>query len=221
MSSSEAVSIMDLVQNFLDGEVPASLRQVLRKVEVREIGPLKLRSGRIVAVDPITSCNPTDPLDEEFEPGAYPVRVIAADQRAPPARVIAFVHVPFNKKPAARWRHAMWQGEPRFIGVDSHWAGLSDAMGINRLIDLYDDDNFFNVLQSQPDYYADDGEELASMELSEGVNLVAFTPGAGDGSYPVLIGEDADGAIVSLLVDCCMLDGLSEELVAHSDVPEA
>jgi hypothetical protein len=197
-----------------------SLLQHGKRVEFqsREIGHLLVTSGALAASDPFVSPNPA-PFTLAIPAGRYPVSVAIAcfgegeerDER------VAFARVELSRLPALSWTMALCEGQdPAGLeddgyfgyGVDAGTGCFMDPVAGQLLAEQMDqDDEYFNVIMDgMQTTYRDTRSWLdwrPSHERDE--NIVCFSSGWGDGSYPCFFGFSVEGRACMLLTDFFVL----------------
>ncbi|MFE3495361.1 DUF4241 domain-containing protein [Streptomyces sp. NPDC059175] len=186
--------------------------------QVREAGPLRLPTGRVLACDPGWGwLERGDGYTVTVAPGSYPVEIARAAYASGSrgaglhrAETVA-ARLVISGRPAVSWEPALQQGnDPRLLrngeyfgfGVDSGAGCFVDASAVKRLGDQYDQQ------MTAPGEYAGELDPDGVAELVDpltGANLVAFPSGTGGGSYPVWIGRDADGEVACFVADMLVL----------------
>jgi len=176
------------------------------RMEVRELGRLRMPTGRLVAVDPALIPHDHEPLVVSVSPGEYSV-ALAVARWEPPAGSgpgwgrVAAARLLVWDEPVAAWELALRPSEdPRLLGeaefygfgVDSGTACLVDAAAADRL-----HDNYVRVGLDQGIEVTDPGS---------GANGFVFASGWGDGCYPVWIGRTAAGEVACFVADLLVLD---------------
>lgn len=191
--------------------------QIATVREPWEAGTLRLPTGRVIAADPGFVNEDSEPFTVTVVPGEYPVsigsatceievgagddRVAVVDERVTAVRVL------ICNEPAVTWEMALLPGQdPRMLpageffgfGVDSGTAAFLDAEGRQALPARY---------PAVEEYFDDRPAGLAwwAEDPGSGANMVAYNAGLGDGVYPVWIGRDAEGQVVSIVADMLLL----------------
>ena len=164
----------------------------------QELGELELPEGRVVACDPH---DPGVPLARRVPPRRCPVQLRVADLGGRDQRTAA-VLLRVDDAPPVRW-----EPDGHGLSVDSATGCLAgpralaalhapDARGTQPL------DRLVEALgETERSTWC-----WANHTVGPGGNVVAFSTGYGDGSYPVFWGLAADGGPVCLLVDLRVLD---------------
>jgi hypothetical protein len=187
-------------------------------IERREIGRLRLPSGRIVAADAMVE--PTLPaFDRAVEPGEYPVHLAIAHFRKGGDQRIAAAWLVFGSNAIARWvptrldataRRQPKPGEPAAYGVDSGTGSFLSPEAAASMTAQLSDEFAERVAEQMHATYVHT-REWAMVELPGQLNLALFSSGLGDGAYASFWGLDADDKPVVLLTDFGLLD-VPEEL---------
>lgn len=186
-------------------------------VEVREIGRLRLPTGKIVACDPLVYPGHTPPFTRTVPTGTYPVRIAIAhfgdDQR------VAYAGIFFSDAVVTTWESALLpeQDQP---GLDDYEftypvdAGTGCFADADATAALYaqiqrDNDHYEQIIQlMRPNTVGNSSWADHTPPESES-NVIMFTSGYGDGSYSSYFGIDADSNTACLLTD---FDVLGDEL---------
>lgn len=181
-------------------------------IEHREIGSLRLPSGRVVAADAIVEAA-LPPFARRVVPGRYPVRLAIAHIGAARDQRVALAWVAFAQAPVARWEPARLEGRPASedpaegsaYGVDSGTGSFLSPEAAAPFTALVL--NGFDERVSAPmeATYADT-RNWAVVEVGEGLDVALFSSGYGDGAYASYWGLDEAGAPVLLVTDFGLLD---------------
>ncbi|MFJ4058827.1 DUF4241 domain-containing protein [Streptomyces albogriseolus] len=166
-------------------------------LELGDAGLLRITSGRLAVSDPGWV---SDPRTVAVPPGEYPVTLSLL--RRTPWLTVAAAKVTLLDTPPHAWEMALRPdedpellGEGQFygVGVDTGTVAFMDA---TRTVDEegLDEEVFLPLsLADRPSV------ELPGTQT--GPNLIAFSAGWGDGSYPVWIGRTEDGQVGCVVVD--------------------
>ncbi|MFE0130557.1 DUF4241 domain-containing protein [Streptomyces sp. NPDC059037] len=161
--------------------VPAAEREVV--VRVRERGPLELPTGELVVRDPSWgsgSAAAYKPYTVSVRPGSYRVEIAEAMSMATSmAMCVVGVRLVVSEQPTTSWELAVVGEQDVRLLRDGQYYGFGVDAGIGALAD-------------------------ASVAAT-GANMVTFSSGMGDGSYPVWIGRDADGEVTCFVADMQIL----------------
>jgi hypothetical protein len=181
----------------------------------REIGALAIPSGRVVACDPFTEVH-TRSFRKEVEPGNYAIFLAVATYLRNGDQRVASAMIQFDPETPSRWEFACKakhadQSDRGFI-VDSGRGCLIDS-GLARF--LYREAEHGKLERYQRRIEAEMDEKYlptwawANVKLDERpeTNIVAFTTGLGDGTYPSYFGLDSAGRPLCLVTVFNLWDG--------------
>ena len=174
------------------------------RVEVRNIGDLRLPTGRVIACDPIVEPD-LRPFALSLPPGTWPVGVTIAhlpggDQR------IAAAWIRASTAPPVRWEAAriagMGDNPDSAYGVDSGTGGFVSPEAAASLAARVDE-GFMDELTAQMEsvYVHTRSWAVVPVGGTGGLNVAAFSSGFGDGAYASWWGYDEAGRIACLLTD--------------------
>jgi len=211
-----AHTLEDVPQALVDGLTVGHGRD-RATLHHRHVGDLIVTSGAVVACDPKWIEESTVwPFTTPVPPGAYPVILSIAhftrDQRVAYATLRCRAHQPVRWDVATFPKEAMsaeYEADqiPAY-GVDAGIGCFMDAdaarVWARRINTVADADQ---VIDDEMDRNGVDTCSWAtiSLEPETPANLIAFSAGAGDGSYASYFGYDADGAIACLVTDFALL----------------
>jgi hypothetical protein len=164
----------------------------------QELGELELPDGCVVVCDPH---DPGVPLARRFPPRRYPAQLRVADLGGRDQRTAA-VLLRASDDPPVRWEPAGAE-----LSVDSATGCLAGPQALAALHapDAHGAQPFDRLVEA----LGETGRPTwcwANHAVAFAGNVIAFTTGYGDGSYPVFWGLAADGGPVCLLVDLRVLD---------------
>jgi hypothetical protein len=190
-------------------------------VEVGQIGTLRMPSGALIACDPGYLYEPPgervvethayrqshQPFTATVPPGEYPVMLSEFRWLAGSGPRVVAAKVWVRDGRVASWEMALRPGEdPRTLsdngffgfGVDEGVGCFYDAAAAPALAPLTEG----LVL----------GYEMTAEVTDEksGANLIAFSSGWGDGTYPIWIGRTAAGDIACFIADMLLFDMLAQ-----------
>jgi Protein of unknown function (DUF4241) len=189
-------------------------------VEVAQFGPLRLPSGALIACDP-TYLRPVEPDATEWvtksysyqqsrhpftatvPPGEYPVVLSRFRWLSGSGPTVAAVKVWVGDGPIDSWEMALRAGQDPRTLPDGGFFGFGVDAGAGCFFDAAAP----SALARRTTEFVLGYEE--SRELTDdasGANLIAFSSGWGDGSYPVWIGRTAAGAIACFVADLLTFD---------------
>ncbi|GAA1981352.1 DUF4241 domain-containing protein [Catenulispora subtropica] len=209
-SAPEAARPIALEALFITGaRIRSGNGEVFEVGAPRMVGRLRLTTGRVVAADPATveleGELATAPYTVTVPPGIYVVETAGVRSegrgREQGRETVAAARLRISEAPTVTWELALRPGQdPRLLGaseyfgftVDSGTAAFLDA-GATAALAAYQD--------------ADDAEQAeATIPRGEaGAELLTYAGGKGDGSYPMWIGRDADGAVTCFVADMRLL----------------
>ncbi|MEV0118127.1 DUF4241 domain-containing protein [Streptomyces sp. NPDC050844] len=193
--------------------VPAAEREVV--VRVRERGPLELPTGELVVRDPSwggASADAYKPYTVTVRPGSYRVEIAQAlSMSMSMSMYVVGVRLVISEQPAVSWELAVTRdqdarllrdGQYYGFGVDAGIAALADASVVARL-----SARFVELFVRGPHAWGEGATEGGRVlaDLATGANMVTFSSGMGDGSYPVWIGRDAEGEVTCFVADMQIL----------------
>ncbi|HEU4453211.1 MAG TPA: DUF4241 domain-containing protein [Longimicrobium sp.] len=180
-------------------------------LKLRTLGELVLPTGRIVACDPFSVFGEEGPFTRSVAPGRYPVLVnVAAFENH---ERVAYAISRFGERPPVRWEMALLAGqdagtlgEGEFFGygVDAGTGCFMDAQVARVLAERSTEENDYNgdLVAAMEKTYVDTWSWLDFvLDPATGANVVAFSSGWGDGSYPSFWGFDETGAVACLVTD--------------------
>lgn len=189
-------------------------------IEVREIGRLRLPTGRIVACDPFVAAD-SGPFSRAVPPGDYPVRLAIADLQGD--QRVAYAGVFFSDAVAASWEMAVLphlkgrtSDHEYWYGVDSGTGSFGDVKAMSRLDAAIasQPDCWEQVNARMEETYVHTWSWTEETRFGEDGNIFLFSSGLGDGAYPSFFGLDASGDPSCLVTDFCVLgedeEGLGE-----------
>lgn len=175
-----------------DGETIAVRRE--------RVGELVVRTGQIAAADPLMPSEVCT-FTRRVEPGRYPVDlVIVTTPQGEDLCAAAVLRVGEGK--VARWEEAEAESAEGY-GVDSATGCFVDAAYFSEE-GLVDEETFYNDFIEAMDR-ASVGEMVQRvvypLKAEDGLNMVGFTTGFGDGMYRSWWGLDQEGRPVMLVTD--------------------
>jgi Protein of unknown function (DUF4241) len=181
------------------------------RLKLHALGELVLPTGRIVACDPFVFAADQPPFARGVAPGRYPVSVNVAHFEDD-ARV-AYAIVRLGDRPPVRWEMALLPGQDASTleegyffgyGVDAGTGCFMDAEAAKLLDGRSTEENGYNedlIDRMQATYVPTWSWLDFPLDPVTGANVVAFSSGWGDGSYPSYWGLDDAGTPVCLVTD--------------------
>jgi hypothetical protein len=180
------------------------------QLSIEDGGVVQLPSGAVVASDPGFEIRP---FVARLPPGVATVRLLRA---APPggsdslvADAVLTAEGFGDRLDSLTWENAYREGDdPSSFGsgdvvmysVDSGSGSFTSAEAISA---MKDDATFFDRLLSAEQKVGFNGP--ASVPVGDGLDIVVFPSGAGDGGYPTWVGRAEDGSVVAFLTDFAIL----------------
>lgn len=174
--------------------------------EVLDLGLLTLRSGRLVACDPLADLR-GEPFEVALPVGRFPVRLAVAESPAWGDRTV-FARLALRDDTVARWamatvsgQDAAGLGEDRIFGygVDAGTGCFLDADTARAL--LADEDGYGAIV----DAWIPETREGLIYRHGDG-DVALFHSGFGDGCYATYVGYGADGTVVGVVTDFAVVD---------------
>jgi hypothetical protein len=184
------------------------------------LGDLVVISGEIVACDPLVFPE-TKPLITNISPKNYPVIVSlasdslkASSENNPLYKTVICAMVRFEEQEADRWELIINSDEDMIIlkekkcfgyAVDSGISCFMDTQAAQIIIDSsLNSDTYEETISCQLDELLDINNKefmFANLLLDKdnGLNVIAFSSGFGDGIYPTYLGFDNEGKIVNMV----------------------
>ncbi|MFF3203925.1 DUF4241 domain-containing protein [Streptomyces sp. NPDC002962] len=194
---------------FLPGtRLTSSDDRVAVIAEPARAGMLHLPTGSVVAGDPCT-IDDDPPFTVTVPPGDYSVLISTMRwegedrEGETPAAMLRVLD-----RPAVSWELALRPGQDARLlgdgeffgfGVDTATACFLDASARDTLPKLFEEQQ----MEGSP--WEPDLHSCTVSDPVSGANLIAYPSGRGDGSYPVWIGRDADGAVTCMVADMLVL----------------
>jgi len=180
-----------------------------------EIGRVVVTTGHLAVGDPFIDPE-QHPFTQKVPNGEHPVSLAVARFKSLDERV-AFARVKLSDEPAVRWEMALCAGQDAAtlkpkqffgFGVDSGTGAFMDPRAGELLAQKMDEDeDYFELMVEQMqetyDYTRSWLDCRPYPEYAE--NVVCFSTGWGDGTYPSFFGFSADGSPCELLTDCLLL----------------
>lgn len=193
----------DFASAFVDGNKFLTDYGTLLEVAVRQVGKLKVTSGKIVVCDP---CYGGDhrALARRIPKGNYPVLLSAADG------CIAAAMLRLRKSKVVRWELALWPGQSKDELHEGQFFGYGVDAGTAAFLDFEQDRYLDELPKDQPlipldqisknDPFSGRWSDTV-FDSKTGANMIAFSSGEGDGSYGSYWGFDRNDNIASLVTD--------------------
>ena len=173
---------------------------------VLDLGLLSLRSGRLVACDPLADLT-DQPLAAELPVGRFAVRLAVIESPEWGDRTV-FARLVLSDRPVVRWEMAplagedasnLEEGEVTGYGVDAGTGCFVDAETARAL--LADEDGHQVII----DAWIPEKREGVIYPYGDG-DIAVFHSGFGDGFYGTYLGYDADAALAAVVTDFAVID---------------
>jgi hypothetical protein len=181
--------------------------------EPEHAGILRLPSGSVIAADPGWLGKRNEPFTVSVPAGDYPVQIARIKWRTKGWGEITAAKLVIRDEPPATWELALLPGQDARMlrgrafygfGVDTGSGAFLDAVGRDALAAAFKAGLESELAAADP--AADGAVATWVRDAATGTNLVAYPGGRGDGSYPVWIGRDADGAVTGFVADMLILN---------------
>ena len=186
----------------------------------QDMGLLNLPTGKLVANDPLALFEET-PFLMGLPIGKYPVSIFVMQDKKQDDKRVALAAIYFNQNKAVKWEMAITSSKQNIsklgkkeyfgYGVDSGTGGFMDEKTIQYLKSLPKeafDKIIFEVLNAElgKSYIHTYSTLNYTFDETDGLNMIAFSSGYGDGSYPSYHGYDENENICSLVTEFGILD---------------
>lgn len=179
------------------------------------IGSLKLKSGNIIATDPILLYD-DQPFNIKVKPGEYSVFAYVADFENGDKKV-ALSKIEISKEAPIKWVMALYEGENSNNLKNDEFLGFDVENGICS----YMDERVMEELDMLFEEDLEEYEEMISKSVKfnkkefthknipygkNGCNIIAFTAGWKDGTFPSYFGYDKNNKPCCLVTDFMVLE---------------
>jgi hypothetical protein len=186
----------------------------------RSVGRLRLATGRVVAADPATveleGELATEPYTVPVPPGVYELDTAVVRTFGRERETVAAARLRISAAPTATWELALRPGQdPRLLGASEYYGFTVDS-GTGAFLDAA----ATAALAAYQDAEDADQAEATIPTGEEPAELLTYPSGRGDGSYPVWIGRDGDGAVTCFVADMRLL-GRGVEVLEPAGVQAA
>lgn len=169
-------------------------------------GELIVTSHLVAASDAFVDPEP-DPFTQSVPNGRHPATLAIADYGTDER--VAFARVQFSRLPIESWKMAVTSRamNPATLGPGKHFGYVVDA-GTGSFMDPAAGKLFAARCRSDDDFLDDIGKLLDTQlwantrpDVAHEENVICFSSGFGDGSYPSFFGFDATGEVCQLVTD--------------------
>jgi Protein of unknown function (DUF4241) len=219
----------DLSYAFQDNVPLVTPNNDVRHLSIISVGNLTVTSGRILACDPLAFWE-DKPFTRTVPAGKYPVYVTYLWDKDKQYKRVAFARLQFVEgKLPTNWELALQPnqdvttlGDDELFGygVDAGTGCFMDADAIDKWKVLVEQRDDVIIRQASGEDIPDDpisarmrpsdeaNLDWWSMTINEetGLNVIAFTSGFGDGSYPSYWGLDESNQPICLVTDFLVVD---------------
>jgi hypothetical protein len=177
------------------------------EIDVEEVAHLVLPTGTLAVHDPAWLEFTHQLTLFELEPGTYPVQLSVLRVPGEGGGMTAGARVLFRDEPVVSWELAVPRGQNAAMLGDGAFYGFGVDAGMACLFDHEALAAFQRVVEET-------GEKISDFERDEALvltapdsdaNLIVFSSGYGDGSYPAWIGRTGDGKIACFVADLRVL----------------
>ena len=172
-------------------------------VKTCEAGTLVLTSGKIVACDGLLPSD--EPFTQTVAPGSYPV-ILSIALFGEEWPLVACAMLRLKDEMPTVWKIATVAGQSEVVEREGETVGYGVDCGVGCFADL----DTMQTLITSPEIYARLQEQVhqAGMKMvdfqpdtARSSNIITFSSGEGDGTYPSYFGYDADGNVLCLATD--------------------
>ena len=179
------------------------------------IGSLKLKSGNIIATDPILLYD-DQPFNVKVKTGEYPVFAYVADFENGEKRT-ALSKIELSKEKPVKWVMALYEGESsnnlkndEFLGfdVENGICSYMDESVMEELDMLFEDDldEYENLISSSVKFSKKTFTYKNIPYGKSGCNIITFSAGWKDGTFPSYFGYDKNNKPCCLVTDFMVLE---------------
>lgn len=189
-----------------------------------DVGDLILTSGKVIAADALIRIAEV-PFDLNLKPGHYPVTLSIANYISRKSERVAYAMLSVSEKTPIRWEKATYllnlpeyeysdpilPNEYEFYGygVGSGTGSFMDREIEQILLDTdLEEDGWWYRLDELLDRSSRRTWSWANMCVNEksGANIIAFSSGLGDGTYPSYFGYDEKNEVSKIITDFLLFD---------------
>ena len=215
---------LDLKQHSVTGDEKDALRK--KDVELKRFsaGQIRLPTGVICALDPLTLLDNTQAIRPSVPPGSYPVYLSVAHMvmnwpvvrdrkmvfEPTQDRRVAFAMIQFTGKPATKWQPAYFSDQDESEIKEGEVYGYNSYSGKGCFMDKtlaetlrrrYGTDfGYFDEILSETNKTSYTCS-CTNLEYEKACNLIAFSTGFGAGVYASYFGFAVTGELVCFVSD--------------------
>lgn len=187
-------------------------KAILTKINV---GTLKLKTGKLIATDPILLYD-DQAFNIKVKPGDYPISAYVADFENG-EKMTALSKIEFSKENPVKWIMALYDGEnsnnlknDEFLGfdVENGICAYMDECVMEELDLLFEDDleEYENSIRTSVKFSK---KAFSYKDIPYGknnCNILAFSAGWKEGTFPSYFGYDKNNKICCLVTDFMVLE---------------
>lgn len=192
-----------------------------------DVGDLIITSGKVIAADALIRMAEF-PFDVNLKPGRYPVTLSIANYNSRKSERVAYAMLSVSEKTPVRWEKATYlldldeyeysnpisPNDYEFYGygVDSGTGSFMDAEVEQILLDTElvepQEETWLYKLDELLDRYSKRTWDWANMciDKKSGANIIAFSSGLGNGTYPSYFGYDEKNEASKIVTDFLLFD---------------
>jgi hypothetical protein len=180
------------------------------------VGLVNITTGGLVACDPLVYAAEAAPFSLPLPAGSYPVTLTVATLQNGDQRV-AFARLDLMAGVVAEWDLMTLDGQDQtglgadeIFGypVDAGTGCFGDREAIDQLSQLMDhDESYWQQIDAALEKSYTQTWSWVNRTLPDGLNLVAFSSGYGDGIYPTYVALNDHGDLLSVVTDFIVVPG--------------
>ena len=183
-------------------------------IEKMEAGRLKLKTGRIVASDPILLYD-DECYSEHVKPGEYAVNIYVGKAGNRKKQTVA-AEIRINDVEPVKWEMALLKGESskgfghdEFMGYEVE-NGLGCFMDekVMEMLDIMGEDELNEYEARIKDAVRNSDCSCADIVMDEksGINIIVFASGWNEGTFPTYCGFDKNGKLSRFVTDFMVIE---------------
>lgn len=184
------------------------------KIEKIEAGKLKLKTGKIIATDPILMYD-DESYSERVKPGTYVVNIyVGKTENRKKQTVVSELRITDNEP--VKWEMALLKGESskgfshdEFMGYEvENGLGCFMDESVMEILDIMDDTELDNYEKSIKDAVRSNECSCADIVIDKknGCNIVVFATGWNEGTFPTYYGYDKNNKLSRLVTDFMVVE---------------
>lgn len=184
------------------------------QIEKIEAGKLKLKTGKIIATDPILMYD-DECYSEHVKPGTYVVNIYVGKTDNRKKQTVAS-ELRINDNIPVKWEMALLKGESskgfshdEFMGYEVE-NGLGSFMdeSVMEILDVMDDVELDLYEKSIKDAVRNNEYSCADIliDKNNGSNIIVFATGWNEGTFPTYYGFDKNNKLARLVTDFMVIE---------------